>query len=288
MTVTLQAHAKINLYLDVVGKRENGYHDIVSVMQAVSLADTLIVTRTKGEDISLKIDGAALAADDTNLVVRAARAYFAAAKTTFGAETVLEKRIPMQAGLGGGSADAAAMLHALNKLDGERFSVRELAEIGAAIGADVPFCVVGGTALCRGIGEVIEPIENRLDATLVVAIGRDAVSTPSAFGALDRRYDNYTNYTPTRDVKSVASALAFGDVRALARGAFNAFEEVIEPQCPSVTEIKRMMKENGAMLAQMSGSGPAVFGVFSDPVSAQKAKKALDGAGYRAFLAQTV
>ena len=288
MTVTLQAHAKINLYLDVVGRRENGYHDIVSVMQAVSLADTLTVTRTRGEGIALKIGGAVLAADDSNLVVRAAKAYFAAAKTSFGVETVLEKQIPMQAGLGGGSADAAAMLHALNKLDGERFSLRELAAIGASIGADVPFCVVGGTALCRGIGEVIEPIENRLDATLVVAIGRDVVSTPAAFGALDRRYDNYTNYTPTRDVKSVASALAKGDANELPTGAFNAFEAVIEALCPSVAEIKRLMKEGGAILAQMSGSGPAVFGVFSDPVLAQKAKKALDGAGYRAFVCRMV
>ena len=102
--------------------------------------------------------------------------------------------------------------------------------------------MVGGTALCRGIGEVIEPIENRLDATLVVAIGRDVVSTPAAFGALDRRYDNYTNYTPTRDVKSVASALAKGDAKELPTGAFNAFEAVIEPLCPSVAEIKRLIR----------------------------------------------
>ena len=286
MTVTLRAHAKINLFLDVVGRRENGYHDIVSVMHAVSLSDTLTVTREAGEGITLTVAGATLAADDSNLVVRAARAYFAAAKASFGVRTVLEKQIPMQAGLGGGSADAAAMLHALNRLDGERFSVKELARIGAAVGADVPFCVVGGTALCRGIGDVIEPIENKLSATLLVAIGDESVSTPTAFGALDRLYDSYRNFTPKNDVNDTVSALSIGDVALLARSAYNAFEEVVCPACPSVESIKHVMREHGAALAQMSGSGPSVFGVFSDPVQAQNAKKALDGAGFRAYLCE--
>ncbi len=288
MTVTLQAHAKINLFLDVVGRRENGYHDIVSVMHAVSLSDTLTVTRTEGEGISLTVQGAALAADDSNLAVRAAKAYFAAAKNSFGVGTVLEKQIPMQAGLGGGSADAAAMLHALNRLDGERFSVMELARIGATVGADVPFCVVGGTALCRGIGDVIEPIENQLGAAFLVAIGDESVSTPTAFGALDRLNDAYRAFCPTHDVTDTVQALAAGDISLLARSAYNAFEEVVCPSCPSVERIKRTMREHGALLAQMSGSGPSVFGVFSDTVSAQNAKKALDGAGVRAFVCQTV
>jgi 4-diphosphocytidyl-2-C-methyl-D-erythritol kinase len=192
----------------------------------------------------------------------------------------------MQAGMGGGSADAAAMLHARNRLDGERFSTAELARIGAAVGADVPFCTVGGTALCRGIGEEIEPIENHLKASFLVAIGEESVSTPAAFGALDRLHGAYRDFVPTHDVGTVVNALQGGDAALLSAGAYNAFEEVICPACPSVERIKRIMRENGAALAQMSGSGPSVFGVFSDTVSAQNAKKALDGAGYRAFLCE--
>ncbi len=186
MAVTVPAYAKINLYLDVVGKRPNGYHDVVTVMQSVSLSDTLTVTKTAGEGIFLDTGGI-LPADGSNLIVRAARAYFAESDAPFGVNILLEKHIPMAAGMGGGSADAAATLKALNMLDGDRFSVEQLAAIGTGIGADVPFCVRGGTCLCEGIGEVMTPIKNNLGAALVVAMGVEGVSSPREFAALDAR-----------------------------------------------------------------------------------------------------
>ena len=285
MTVTERANAKINLWLDVCAKRPNGYHDIVSVMSEVSLHDTLTATRTDGCDIVLNTD-AGLPTDERNLAVRAAKAYFAKTGAPFGVELTLKKSIPMQAGLGGGSADAAATLKALNALDGARFSTAELAEIGAAVGADVPFCVVGGTALCRGIGEEITPLCSSLHAALVVAIMGQGVSTPTAFAALDERFENYANYTADACPDALASALQNGDISGTVSALFNRFEEVVEPRRPAVSVLKTALLENGALGAQMSGSGPAVFGIFPDLATADAAAKALTALGARAFACQ--
>ena len=282
MTVTVSANAKINLYLDVVGRRENGYHEIVSVMQSLSLADTLTATRVQGGALSLDTEGV-LPADDTNLVVRAAKAYFAAAKTPFGVQLHLHKVIPMAAGMGGGSADAAATLKALNMLDEGRFSLAELAAIGAGVGADVPFLVYGGTALCRGIGERITPLQNRLTASVVVAVDGEGVSTPAAFGALDARYrqfaDFQTEYTPT----PLINALEKGDFSATVSALFNRFESVIEPQRPAVSALKQELLRYGADAVQMSGSGPTVFGIFADDAAAQRVTCYLKNCGVRAY-----
>lgn len=279
MTVTVPAYAKINLYLDVVGKRSNGYHDVVTVMQSVTLHDTLTVTRQNTKNIHLTIDNSTLPADESNLVIRAANAYFEASRHAFGVEAMLEKRIPMQAGMGGGSADAAAMLHALNRLDGYRFSPEELSHIGSTIGADVPFCVRGGTCLCRGIGELITPLESTLSLPLVVAIGHEGVSTPAAFAQLDRRYLNFEDFHSDQTPQNLLDALQNGDVSHAVSALFNRFEEVIEPMRPAVCAIKETLLQNGALAAQMSGSGPAVFGVFKSESVAQRAVKALQDKG---------
>ncbi len=282
MTVTLPAYAKINLYLDVIGKRPNGYHDVLTVMQSVSLCDMLTVTKTAGEGISLDTGGV-LPADGSNLIVRAANAYFAASCAPFGVDISLEKRIPMAAGMGGGSADAAATLKALNALDGMRFSTERLAEIGAAIGADVPFCVCGGTCLCEGIGEIMTPIKTTLDTALVVAMGGEGVSTPEAFAALDARYRNFADFSPERTPKPLISALQNGSLSDTVLALFNRFEEVVEPMRPAVSEIKRSLLNHGALAAQMSGSGPSVFGIFADEKAAQQAAEHLTRTGVRAF-----
>ncbi len=287
MTVTVTANAKINLHLDVIGKRENGYHDVVSVMQSVSLCDTLVVTREAGKGISLDTGGA-LPADDSNLIVRAAKCYFSASGAPFGVTVTLKKRIPMAAGMGGGSADAAAMLKALNELDGNRYTVHELAEMGAAIGADVPFCVQGGTCLCEGVGEVLTPILNRINATVVVAMGGEGVSTPVAFGTLDRLFDDYKSFEGAVSPQPLIRSLEAGNVKELAAALFNRFEAVIEPLRPAVTSIKEAMLKNGALAAQMSGSGPSVFGIFEDEQSASRAVEALQGEGVRAFLCKMI
>ncbi len=287
MTVQINANAKINLWLDVCAKRANGYHDIVSVMSEVSLHDTLTATRTDGCAIVLKTDKG-LPTDERNLAVRAAKAYFAKTGEPFGVELTLAKSIPMQAGLGGGSADAAATLKAINTLDGERFSREELAAIGAKVGADVPFCVMGGTALCRGIGEEITPLKSALRAALVVAIMGEGVSTPTAFAALDERFENYVDYTADKRPDALVSALQNGDISSTVGALFNRFEEVVEPVRPAVSALKAALLENGALGAQMSGSGPAVFGIFPDLAAAKAAARALQALGARAFACQTI
>lgn len=282
MRVTEQARAKINLYLDVVGKRADGYHEMVTVMRSVSLFDTLTVTKADGEDIRLHTD-CGLPTNEDNLVVRAAKQYFWASEKPFGVETVLEKRIPMQAGLGGGSADAAAMLRALNRLDGDRFSLSELCRIGAKIGADVPFCIVGGTALCRGIGELLTPAPCVLEAPLVIAIAGEGVSTPQAFSALDRSYDDFKGFKTDRSPRPLLDALENGDVSRTVSSLFNRFEAVMEPLRPAVSELKQALLKSGALAAQMSGSGPAVFGIFKTDADAAQTAATLRAAGARAF-----
>lgn len=283
----IKAYAKINLFLDVTGRRENGYHDVLTVMQSISLCDTLTVESMTGEGVLLDTGGV-LPVDDSNLICKAARAYFAVTGKPFGVRVVLEKRIPMQAGMGGGSADAAAMLKALNELDGDRFSEDELCHIAAGIGADVPFCLMGGTRLCRGIGEVMEPVPNRLSGTLVVAIGGEGVSTPVAFGALDRLYGNFEQVGGRTDPTPLLMAMERGEAAQAAPHFFNLFEEVICPQRPVVGQIKDTMQRHGAVAAMMSGSGPSVWGLFADPAQAEAARDALLAAGHRAYTCEMV
>lgn len=277
-----KAHAKINLYLDVTARRADGYHELLTVMQSISLFDMLTVERRASDGVWLDTGGV-LPADDGNLVCRAAKAYFIKSGDPFGVAVRLEKHIPMQAGLGGGSADAAAMLRALNRLDNDRFTENELCEIGALVGADVPFCIVGGTRLCRGIGEIMEPALCGLGGTLVVAIGGKGVSTPTAFGELDRRYGDFRERRDETRHTALLRAMADGDLRAAVPHFYNLFEEVIEPIRPVVVEIKRAMRENGAAAAHMSGSGPSVWGIFEDAADAERARSALLTAGYRAY-----
>ena len=286
-TLTLTAPAKINLYLDVTARRENGYHDVITVMQSVSLADTLTFTRALENTLTLDT-GCELPADDSNLILRAARAYFAASGAPFGVHITLQKNIPMAAGLGGGSADAAATLRALNMLDEHRFSVEQLCEIGATIGADVPFCVMGGTCIGKGIGELLTPVPSRISPFAVIAIAGEGVSTPLAFAALDAAHGNFVNYTPKNSPNDLLAAMAKGDVFTTVNGLFNSFEAVVEPMRPMVTAIKEMMLTNGALAAQMSGSGPSVFGVFATEAEANAAARALTSSGARAFVATFV
>ena len=278
-----KAYAKINLYLDVTGKRPDGYHELVSVMQSVSLADTLTFSRTEGKGIALSTD-CALPTDENNLICHAANAYFARTGKPFGLSVKLEKKIPMQAGLGGGSADAAATLKALNQMDGNLFSIQELCEIGATVGADVPFCIVGGTQLCRGIGEVMESVQNRLTGTLVIAIGKEGVSTPAAFKELDHKYDNFKQGGRKACPTELLAAMQAGDMTAAAPHFENLFEEVICPVRPFVKEIKDLMLKDGAVAAMMSGSGPSVWGLFESEQQAQTAQKKLQAIGAKAFV----
>lgn len=289
MTVTEKANAKINLMLDVVGRRPDGYHDLVTVMQGISLSDTLHATRHAGEGVTLSA-GAALPVDESNLVVRAANAYFKASGAPFGVSFVLKKKIPMQAGLGGGSADAAAALRALNTLDGDRFTKDRLCEIAATVGADVPFCVVGGTRECRGIGERMTPVASTLNCYAVVAMDGEGISTPRAFADLDEKYGDFATCSTAAEqgLSALKKALAAGDPAAVAPLLYNRFEEVIAAKRPAVAALKAALLRHGALVAQMSGSGPAVFALFESEQKAEAAGVALCTAGVRAFTAALI
>ncbi|MBQ8338901.1 MAG: 4-(cytidine 5'-diphospho)-2-C-methyl-D-erythritol kinase [Clostridia bacterium] len=285
--MVLNANAKINLYLEVVGKRPDGYHDLVTVMQSISLADELSIEKRQERGVLLTIDGD-FPTNENNLVVRAANAYFAASGVPFGIEVKLKKRIPVSAGLGGGSADAAATLRGLNALDGMRFSERELIDIAVGIGADVPFCLVGGSKLCRGIGEAMTEVANARSFPLVVAKAGEGVSTPAAFAALDRAYNDFRNFDRSVVPETLLTGMANGNISHTVSGLFNRFESVIEPTRPAVSALKRELLANGALAAQMSGSGPAVFGIFADMETATAAAAALQKAEFSAFACQTV
>ena len=287
MHCTQKAFAKINLSLDVVGRRADGYHELVSVMQSISLCDTLRFEKKGGDGMSFSAN-CDLPADENNLIFRAAKAYFAAANTRFGLHVMLDKKIPMKAGLGGGSADAAATLRALNELDGNRFSATELCEIGAGVGADVPFCVLGGTRLCRGIGEKMQEIPNALRPFVVIVMGAQGISTPQAFADIDKKCGDFNGALAAAEKshQAIVDCLKSGKIDTVSRVIYNLFEEVILPIRPCVAEIKRALLDAGAYAAQMSGSGPSVFGLFESELPAKKAAARLQAQGMKAFVCE--
>lgn len=283
-----RANAKINLFLSVGDKRQDGYHDLVSAMQTVSLCDTLTIGYLPSEftRIRLEISGAdGLPADCRNLAYRAVEAFFQKTGRRGEVEIKLTKRIPMAAGLGGGSADAAAVLRGLNKLCGSPLSTDELCALGATLGADVPFCIVGGCALAEGIGERLMQLSTLpQDIVLVVACGGEGVSTKEAYGKIDEKRETGEVAFRAPAPEAFSKALAAGCINDLTPYFFNDFEDVIEPLRPTVSEIKNLMKDSGASFAMMSGSGPSVFGIFPDPQAGDMACKELEKRGIASFL----
>ena len=292
MKTTIEfAYAKINLTLDVVGKRSDGFHDIESIMHSLSLADELKLSLCKSDDteISLKIIGNdALPTDGTNLVSKAARLYLESIGESAKLDITLTKNIPSSAGLAGGSSDAAATLRALNRLYGDRLSEQALLLLAASLGSDVPYCFVGGTRLCSGRGEIMTEIKTEAKGVFVVAIGEDSVSTPGAYAELDRIYSDFIE--PNLDgglcKDEMLTALSRGDISS--RALYNIFENAVSPSCPSVGKIKEIMLSHGALGALMSGSGPSVFGLFANMNAAKTAKEKLCESGYRAFTAESL
>ena len=276
-TVSEKALAKLNLYLEITGRRADGYHAIESVMQTVTLADTLSFARREEEGVEIRT-GAPLPTDGENLIVRAAQAFFAETGRPFGFCVLLEKKIPVAAGLGGGSADAAATLRALNRLSGFPLSGKTLGRVAARVGADVPFCLSGGTALCRGIGEELTPLFPRLSPYAVVAKAGEGVSTPWAYAAVDCAPQEAAHRPD-----ALLSALASDNLHALAGALYNRFEAVVLPARPAVGELREKLTRLGAKGVLMSGSGPSVFGLFGQEDYARSAAAALTAQGVQAF-----
>ena len=277
---TEKAFAKINLYLDVTSKRSDGFHE--SIMQSVSLFDDITVSLSEScEDIiTCNIEG--IPTDERNLAIKAADAFRSAVGLTFGVNIHIEKRIPASAGLAGGSTDAAAVLRLLKKLTESDIPTDEMLKIAASIGADVPFCYIGGTMLCEGKGELLRGIPACPKMHLVVAIKGEGVSTPWAYGELDARYGDFAEERDKGSFHALYCALEDNDKKRIIKNLYNIFESVTEPERPEIGKLKEIMTAHGAKSTLMSGSGPSVFGIFEDEEPAHTAEKSLIEYGAKA------
>lgn len=284
-SVTVAAPAKLNLTLDVLGRREDGYHEMKMVMQSVSLADELTLTTGPGEGIVLSANLGFLPLDSRNLAAVAALRLQEKTGVDWGQLTIaLKKNIPVCAGMAGGSSDAAAVLRGLNELCALGLSLSELAGVGEKVGSDVPYCVLGGTALAEGRGEVVTPLPALPECWVVLAKPGFPVSTPELFAQWDSR-------RPRRrpDTQGVIQALEEGDLPGVSRRLFNVFEEVLSARKRAqVEELKGELLRCGALGASMSGTGPTVFGLFEREEDAREAEEVLKGLCREVFLTRTI
>ena len=264
------AHGKLNLSLDVLGRGEDGYHALRSVMHTVAFGDDLDVELTRDGSFTIDPGQSYLPADGRNLAVKAARLFLEG--TGLGANIRVVKRIPVCAGMGGGSADAAAVLRALNALTGRGLSLQALAELGAQVGSDVPFCVTEGAALAEGRGEKLTPLPSLPACAIVLCKPAFSISTPELFARIDRRRSRLHP-----DTAGMIAALEEGDLAGVARRSFNVFEDVLGRRGSGIAAIKSALTEMGALGAAMTGSGSTVFGLFDSGDAARKAWEALSG-----------
>ena len=270
--------AKINLFLEITSRRENGYHEIDSVMQKVALCDRLEMAFSEGEGIEITSNDKTLPTGEKNLVYKAVEGYFARAGFRKKTEIYIDKRIPVSAGLAGGSTDAAGALKILER-QFHALKRNALAELALSLGADVPFCLFRAQAICQGLGEELSHCKGMPDCYLVIAKHRrESVSTKDAYQKIDSQ-----NFTPLSS-RDMADALARGSLADVINASFNRFEELVLPTKPIASEIRRRLLECGASHAMMSGSGPSVFGIFESETAAKAAKEALKSLGCFVFV----
>lgn len=254
------AFAKINLTLDVLGKREDGYHDLQSVMQAISIRDDVEIDVDTNQPWTLNCSMEGIPEDETNLAWKAAEVFYAVTgRTTTGLAIRITKRIPTQAGLGGGSADAAAVLRALNQHYGNPLSILALAEVGAQVGSDVPFCVLCGTAMVEGRGEKLRKLPDLPDCFFVVCKPDFSSSTPELYRQLDA---SVIAHRPNN--QAMESALLAGDLQKIADNIWNVFDPVVTKDHLELNYIKSIFNSYGAVAYQMTGSGSAVFAIVTE------------------------
>ncbi len=264
--ISLKAMAKINLGLDVVGKRPDGYHDLRMIMQTVRLFDRVKLSETRSSGVRMKTNLRYLPTDQGNHAVQAARMLMEEFRINSGVFIDLQKRIPVAAGLAGGSSDAAAVLVGMNLLFRLGLSQEELRERGVRIGADVPYCIMRGTALAEGIGDRLTPLPHIPDCSIVIAKPDVRVSTKYVYTHLV--LDEQTRHP---QIDSQIEAIRSQDLGKMCELCGNVLEDVTIPAHPQIASIKEMMLQEGALSAMMSGSGPSVFGIFDDPEKAQRA-----------------
>ena len=268
MKITAYAPAKINLFLDIAGRLDNGYHSLFMVMQSVGLEDIVTVEKSEEAGIFLTCSDNRLPTDEKNIAYKAAKKFFESINTQPDVKIHIEKHIPFEAGLAGGSTDAAAVLVALNKLYSAELSEYELCRIGLKVGSDVPFCVVGGTQLSQNTGGVLSKLAPLKDCFVVLAKPEKGVSTAQAYADADNSYIYHPDFIRMLD------ACEKGNFEEICRYSANVFEQVIE--VAERVEIKEKMRAYGASLCQMSGSGPTVFGLFEDKEKAEECAKELE------------
>ena len=267
-SLELKALAKINLGLDVLGRRENGYHDVRMVMQTIYLYDKVTLNKTEEPGIQLKTNLSYLPVDDKNIAYKAAKMLMEEFNIEDGIEIILDKHIPVAAGLAGGSSNAAAVLVGMNRLFQLGLSQQELMDRGVKLGADVPYCVMRGTVLAEGIGEILTPLTPMPKCFVLVAKPGISVSTKTVYEKLDAK-----EIEDHPDIDGIIEGLDEGDLNKVAASMGNVLERVTIEDYPIIDEIKNVMKEEGALNAMMSGSGPTVFGIFDDKSMAKQAEQ---------------
>ncbi len=268
---TQRAYAKINIGLDVLRRRADGYHEVKMIMQTVDIYDELVLERRKEPGIELRMDNSELPSGGDNLICRAADLLFREKKITGGVNISLTKRIPIAAGMAGGSADAAAALRGVNELFDLGYSLTELQALGVGLGADIPYCLAGGTMLSEGIGEILTPLPAPPAAHLVIAKPDINVSTAFVYGNL---HADRLAWHP--DIDGMIAALQKGDLDGITGRLGNVLETVTVKAHPVIEQIKELLRKQGAENALMSGSGPTVFGIFKEKETAARAAEAVE------------
>ena len=277
------AWAKLNLSLDVLGARPDGFHDLRMIMQSVDLHDDVTVTLDDTGTCRAETNRSYLPCGADNVAVRAAQVFLKRAGLDCGVHIRLHKRIPVCAGLGGGSSDAAAVLRALNAHLHAGLSCAELERLGAQLGSDVPYCVAGGTMLAEGRGEILTPLTPMARTDVVICKPDFPISTPELFSRVDSRASRCRP-----DTDGILAALEHGDRQRLARRMYNVFEDVLDRRAGEINAIKSTLLDYGALGAVMSGTGSAVFGLFPDRASAENAWRALHKNYRECFCTETI
>lgn len=282
MKITIQAHAKLNLMLDILGRLPGDYHEVCMLMQSVSLSDSVLLETNEGGALTVDCTEKEIPQGEENIAHRAAAAFYKAAGVPFtGLSVSIEKRIPHAAGLAGGSADAAAVLFGLNRMYGQVLSQRALCDVGAHLGADVPFCLCGGLMLSQYDGTVLSPLPARDFGSIVIVKPDCTVSTAEAYHAFDS-----AGRVRHADRRGMLHAVMQNDLPGVFRRVSNVFEQFID--VPERVVIKATMRKHGAVCTCMSGSGPSVFGIFETKAQAQAAASALRESFQNVFLCESV
>ena len=274
MRLEKKAYAKINLGLDVTGKRDDGYHIVRMIMQNVDLFDTLVFEDNDSGEIRLRASSEKIPTDDSNLICKVAKQLKEIYNVEKGADIYLEKRIPVAAGMAGGSTDGAAAYVALNEIWGLGLDKEKLCELAVKLGADIPYCIIGGTALAEGIGEELTTISDMPSCHILIGKPAIDVSTGWVYKELDSK-----EIVEHPDIDGIRSAIEAGDLKKMCELIGNVLEPVTAGKYKEIGQIEQIMEENGAVRAFMTGSGPTVFGIYDDEAKAKRGFEAVKESG---------